>query len=107
MRARPTALGWIADEVSEAPEWDAAQLQRLARHLGYAMVWPAASLLALPDLVREADVDAVLTPSTEHIDALTLNAVMAVADVETVLPRLSFAKWPDFNLRKGLGCSIF
>ncbi|AHH22122.1 hypothetical protein NONO_c73660 [Nocardia nova SH22a] len=107
MRARPTALGWIADEVSEAPEWDAAQLQRLARHLGYTLVWPGVSLLPLPDLVRDADVDAVLTPSTEHLDALTLNAVMALADVETVRPRLSFAKWPDITHREGIGCSVF
>jgi hypothetical protein len=107
MRAKPTALAWISDEVSESPEWDAAQLGRLARHLGYALVWPDASLVPLPDLVRDADVDAVLTPSTEHLDALTLNAVMGLADVETVMPRLSFARWPDTKQRKGFGCSGF
>ncbi|MGW5520029.1 hypothetical protein [Nocardia africana] len=107
MRVKPTALGWISDEVSDSPEWDAAQLQRLARHLGYILVWPEVSLVPLPDLVRDADVDAVLTPSTNHIDALTLNAVMYLADVETVLPRFSFARWPDVKVRKGPGCSGF
>ncbi|MBF4998317.1 hypothetical protein IRT45_14270 [Nocardia sp. BSTN01] len=107
MRAEPTALAWIADDVSETAQWHAAQLRRLARHLGYALVWPGASLVPLPDLVRDADVDAVLTPSPEHMDALTLNAVMALADVETVSPRLSFAKWPEIKHRKGFGCSVF
>ncbi len=104
MRARPTALAWISD-ASPSPGWDAARLRRLARHLGYALIWPEASLVPLPDLVRDADVDAVLTPSTDHLDALTLNAVMGLVDVETVLPRLSFARWTDAKIRKGPGCS--
>lgn len=105
MRRQPTALAWISDEASEAPELDAARLRILARRLGYTLIWPDASLVPLPDLVRDADVDAVLTPSTDHLDALTLNAVMCLADVETVLPRLSFAKWTDAKIRKGPGCS--
>lgn len=94
MRFRPTALAWIDPDVTVAPDWDRAQVQRLARHLGYALIWPASSLLPLPDQVRAADVDAVIAPSASHLDPLTLNSLMGLADVEAVLPRLSFARWP-------------
>ena len=40
-----------------------------------------------------AGVDAVILPAPDHLGALELNRVMDVADVETVLPRLSFARW--------------
>lgn len=93
MRFRPTALGWIDLDVSAAPNWDRAQMQRLARHLGYILIWPVPSLTPLPDQVRTADVDAVIVPSPAHLHPVTLNAVMNHADVETVLPRMSFARW--------------
>lgn len=95
MRPNPTALG-VIDQESSAEQWHRAQIQRLARHLGYALIWPPEdSLLTLVDQVRQADVDAVIVPSTDHMDALTLNAVMSVAPVESVCPRLSFARWAD------------
>ncbi|WP_030515518.1 hypothetical protein [Nocardia sp. NRRL WC-3656] len=92
--ARPIALGWVHPE-SAALDWDMAQVRRLARHLGYALVWPPeTSRIPLADQARAAGADAVITPSTDHIGILTLHAVMCVADVETVTPRLSFARWP-------------
>lgn len=50
-------------------------------------------MLPLFDQVRAADVDAVVIPGPDHLGPLELNRVMDVADVETVLPRLSFARW--------------
>ncbi|WP_433598481.1 hypothetical protein ACQPXH_22335 [Nocardia sp. CA-135953] len=98
MRPRPTALGWIDLTVTGNPEWDAAQVRRLARRLGYALVWPPAiTLVPLVDQVRVADVDAVIMPSPLHLDVLMLHAVMCVADVETVTPRMSFARWAAFS----------
>ncbi|NEW41991.1 hypothetical protein GV794_27500 [Nocardia cyriacigeorgica] len=35
----------------------------------------------------------VILPAPEHLGPLELNRVMEVADVEVVLPRLSFARW--------------
>ncbi len=93
MRFRPTALGWVDPDISTAPEWDRAQMYRLARHLGYAMVWLEPSLIPLVDQVRAEDVDAVIVPSPTHLHPVLLNALMDVADVETVLPRMSFARW--------------
>ncbi|WP_280276322.1 hypothetical protein [Nocardia wallacei] len=94
LRAFPTALGWIDPNVTTAPRWDAARVGRLARSLGYVLVWPpVASVLPLVDQVRSADVDVVITPSSDHLDAITLHALMHVVDVETVCPRMSFARW--------------
>ena len=91
---RPVALGHVHPE-SAALDWDAAQVRRLARHLGSRLVWPPeCSRIPLVDQVRATGADAVITPSTDHLGILTLHAVMCVADVETVTPRLSFGRWP-------------
>ncbi len=95
VRRNPTALG-VVDADGEAYEWQRAQVLRLARHLGYAVIWAAEdSLLPLVDQVRAADVDVVIVSSTDQVDALTLNAVMSVVPVESVCPRMSFARWGD------------
>lgn len=94
MRYRPTALGYVDLDATTSLEWDRAQVQRLARHLGYLVIWPEiSSVLPLFDQVRAADVDAVVIPGPDHLGPLELNRVMDIADVETVLPRLSFARW--------------
>lgn len=95
MRRNPTALG-VVDPDSQAYAWHRAQVQRLARHLGYAVIWPQIdAAIPLADQVRQLEVDVVIVPSLEHLDILTLNSVMAVAPVESVCPRLSFARWAD------------
>ncbi|MGW0178236.1 hypothetical protein [Nocardia sp. NPDC003345] len=94
MRDRPTALGYVDLDASTSLAWDRAQVRRLARRLGYLVVWPdLSSLLPLFDQVRAADVDAVVVPGPHHLGPIELNRVMGIADVETVLPRLSFARW--------------
>lgn len=94
MRRQPTALGWIDIGVTEAPDWDRARIRRLARHLGYGLIWaPEVSAIPLVDVVRGADVDALIVPAPQQLDALALNALLSVVDVETVLPRLSFHRW--------------
>ncbi|WP_324190045.1 hypothetical protein [Nocardia cyriacigeorgica] len=88
------AFGWIDYDISRAPEWDRAQIHRLARHLGYRLVWPdERSVLRVADQARNARADLVILPAPDHLSPLELNAVMDVADVETVVPRLSFARW--------------
>lgn len=90
----PIAFGWVDDEVSTAPGWDRAQVARLARRLGYRVVWPdVRSVLPVADQVRNAAAEVVIMPAPEHLGPLELNRVMGIADVETVLPRLSFARW--------------
>ncbi|MEV5836879.1 hypothetical protein [Nocardia sp. NPDC052112] len=80
--------------MSTALDWDRAQVQRLARRLGYVLVWPPDdTILGLVDVVRSADVDAVITPAPHHFDVLTLDRLMHVINIETVWPRTSFARW--------------
>ncbi|WP_280316116.1 hypothetical protein [Nocardia abscessus] len=91
------ALGWI-DPLSPTPEWDSAQVRRLARRLGYALRWAdAGSVLGLAEQVESSGADVVLLPSSAHVDAVTLDRVMAVADVECAAPRASFGRWPAFG----------
>ncbi|WP_330981613.1 hypothetical protein [Nocardia cyriacigeorgica] len=45
------------------------------------------------DQVRGAGAEVVIMPAPEHLGPLELNRVMEIADVEVVLPRLSFARW--------------
>lgn len=95
MRQQPTALGVIAPD-SDAYEWHRAQIQRLARHLGYAVIWPPDdSLIPLADQARQADVDIVIVASPDHLGPLELNSLMAVVGVESVVPRLTFSRWAD------------
>ncbi|WP_433567308.1 hypothetical protein ACQP1O_20200 [Nocardia sp. CA-151230] len=75
-------------------QWDRAQVARLARRLGYKLIWPQdLSPLNLIDQIRAADVDAVLVPSPSDLDALTLDQLMHLCDVEVVEPRESFARY--------------
>lgn len=95
MRRVPTALGVIGSDC-DAEQWHRAQIQRLARHLGYVVIWqPENSLIPLADQVRAADVDVVIVSSPEHLGPLELNSLMAVVAVESVVPRLTFSRWAD------------
>lgn len=94
MRLQPTAFGWIdTDVVTSAPTWDLAQMRRLCRRLGYVLLIPEVTAVRLIDQIRVADVDAVVIPTLEHLDPLTINNLMHLADVEVVTPRMSFARW--------------
>ncbi|MFE3059488.1 hypothetical protein [Nocardia sp. NPDC059239] len=83
-----------ADVSGVALQWDRAQMVRLARRLGYVLIWSSEdSALDLVDQVREADVDAVIVPAPEHLDVLTLDRLMHLADVETAAPRETFGRY--------------
>ncbi|MFC9993736.1 hypothetical protein [Nocardia sp. NPDC127526] len=94
MRVKPTALAYLDLEVSgRALEWDVAQCRRLARRLGYSMIWvPEFTVLGLVDLVRGTDVDAVLVPSPEHVSPALVALLADTVDVESVLPRRSIVQ---------------
>lgn len=91
---RPIALGWVDDDVSAAPEWDRAQVSRFARRLGYRIVWAdERSVLPVVEQARNTGAEVVILPAPDHLGPVELSRVMDVADVETILPRLSFARW--------------
>lgn len=91
------AIGWI-DPCSPTPDWDAAQVRRLARRLGYALCWAdTGSVLGLVEQVTASGADVVLLPSSAHIDAVTLDRLLAAVDVECAAPRASFGRWADIG----------
>ncbi|WP_040826973.1 hypothetical protein [Nocardia jiangxiensis] len=95
MRKVPTAFGIVAPD-SDAHKWHWAQIHRLAKHLGYAVIWqPDDSVIPLADQARKADVDIAIVASPDHLGPLELNSLMAVVDVESVVPRLTFSRWAD------------
>ncbi|WP_280241676.1 hypothetical protein [Nocardia abscessus] len=88
------ALGWV-DPCSPTTEWDIAQVRRLARRLGYALRWAnLASALGLAEQVEASGTEVVLLSSSAHVDLVTLDRLMSVADVECAAPRASFGRWP-------------
>lgn len=94
MRREPTALAYINDDITVSPQWDVAQCQRLARRLGYRLIWPPETCaLGLVDQIRQSDVDAVIVPSSQHLDVLTLDRLMHSCDVEAVHPRTTYARY--------------
>ncbi|BCK53397.1 hypothetical protein NWFMUON74_11690 [Nocardia wallacei] len=93
MRRLPTAMGWIDPDMSDSLEWDVAQVRRLARRLGYQLIWRGDSPVRLVDQVRAEEVDVVLVPAPYHLGVLEIDAVTHIADIETACPRLSFSRW--------------
>ncbi|NQE68343.1 hypothetical protein NG2371_02800 [Nocardia gamkensis] len=86
------ALGWI-DPLSPTTEWDAAQVRRLARRLGYRVRWAdPSSVLDLVEQVESAGVETVLLSSVAHVTAWDLVRLLQSADVECAAPRESFAR---------------
>lgn len=84
------AIGWI-DPCSPTPEWDYAQIRRLAKRLGYALRWADLdSPLTLVEQAESSGAKAVLLSSSAHVDVVTLDRLMAFADVECAAPRASF-----------------
>jgi hypothetical protein len=88
------AFGWIDHDISHTPETDRDRIRRLADQLGYYLIWPDEhSVLRVVDQIRNTGADLVILPAPDHLDPLELDAVLDLADVETVLPRLSFPRW--------------
>ncbi|WP_024800492.1 hypothetical protein [Nocardia sp. BMG51109] len=101
MRSHPTAFAWVDPDDCRWSELDDARIRKLARQLGYRLYWPLPSALPLVDQVRSADVDAVITPSPSHLDAIQLHALMCLVDVETACSRMSFARWTAYQGQVG------
>lgn len=60
----------------------------------HAAVGRPLSVLGLAEQVEASGADVLLLlPSSAHVDAVSLDRVMATADVECAAPRASFARW--------------
>ncbi|MFE3442549.1 hypothetical protein ACFXNW_05925 [Nocardia sp. NPDC059180] len=60
----------------------------------------------LIDAVRRAAAEAVFAPDDSHFDGLVPVALVAVADVVTVRPEETFARWSTGEIHGSDGVSI-
>lgn len=101
MRLQPTAIGFLRHDVSGAHQrWDQAQIQHLAKRLGYDLCktlvfgpGDAEVLDEVRDAVRQLEVDVVITPGLEHFDGDIPDRLVQVADLITVSPENTYARW--------------
>ncbi len=109
---KPTALGYLRADVSGTrQQWDETQIRSLAKRLGYDL----AKIVVFTDTterpayrlrvcVSRVGAEAVFAPSLEHFTDCRVPAeVVAVADVVTVTPEATFARWSTGELPAELG----
>ncbi|WP_067693932.1 hypothetical protein [Nocardia jejuensis] len=98
----PTAIGFLQSDISGVrQQWDEIQIRSLAKRLGYdlrkTVVFNATTdrpVQRLRVLVDRLGVDAVIVPSAAHFDGAEVPTdLVAVADVVTVDPQDTFARW--------------
>ncbi|MRH90577.1 hypothetical protein GFY24_24570 [Nocardia sp. SYP-A9097] len=101
MRHQPAAIGFLRHDVSRAQQrWDQAQMRHLARRLGYDLCRTLVCGPATAELMEEVraaisqtEADAVITPSLDHFDGAVPDPLVQVADVITVSPENTYARW--------------
>ncbi|GAB2442780.1 hypothetical protein GCM10027262_58940 [Nocardia tengchongensis] len=81
-------------------QWDEAQIQHLARRLGYdlckTLVFGPETdrpLIRVRTLVSHMEADAVIIPSLAHFDGHIPDDIVQVADIITVNPENTYARW--------------
>ncbi|MGW5228338.1 hypothetical protein ACWEP5_25780 [Nocardia niigatensis] len=100
MRPQPSAIGFLRHDVSGAQQqWDEAQIQHLARRLGYDL---CKTLIFGPEtdrpfvrvrtLVSRLEADAVIVPSLAHFGGHIPEDIVQVADIITVSPENTYAR---------------
>lgn len=97
----PSAVGYVRSDISGARrQWDEVQIRSLAVKLGYdlrriAVFGPDTDrpMHRLRVLASRLRAEAILTPSLEHLGGSIPEAVLAVADVITVNPEETYARW--------------
>ncbi|MEU7628676.1 hypothetical protein AB0C34_01640 [Nocardia sp. NPDC049220] len=104
MTSRPGAIGYVRCDISGVrQQWDEHQIRSVAKRLGYdlrkTIVFnerTADPIYRLRVVVTRLDVDAVIVPSGHHFDpswAVVPAELVAVADVITVTPEQTYARW--------------
>ncbi|MBL1077019.1 hypothetical protein JK358_21715 [Nocardia sp. 2] len=101
MRPQPAAIGFLRHDVSGAQQqWDQAQIQQLAQRLGYdlckTLVFGPETdrpLQRVRTAVSRLAAEAVITPSLDHFGGRVPDDLVRVADVITVSPENTYARW--------------
>ncbi|MFF2550319.1 hypothetical protein ACFVUS_04930 [Nocardia sp. NPDC058058] len=104
----PTAVGFLRSDISGSRrQWDEARIRKLACRLGYdlrkiAVFGPHTDrpIHRLRVLVSRLDVDAIITLHLEHLGGTAPDEIVQVADVITVEPQETYARWAIAPMRE-------
>ncbi|MBF6233184.1 hypothetical protein IU473_18135 [Nocardia farcinica] len=110
MFGKPPAIAYLRRDISGVrQQWHENALRGTALRLGYNLrktivlgpgsVNPTADLVAVVHRLR---VEAVFVPGLEHFDAGVPRELVAIADVITVWPPRTFARWSSGRLPDNL-----
>ncbi|WP_406266037.1 hypothetical protein OH799_19470 [Nocardia sp. NBC_00881] len=113
MTSKPGAIGYVRCDISGVRQkWDEMQIRSTAKRLGYdlrkTIVFnerTADPIYRLRVVVTRLGVDAVIAPSGHHFDpawAAVPAELVAVADVITVSPEQTYARWATGYMPAGL-----
>ncbi len=97
----PAAIGYVRSDISGLrQQWDEIQIRSVARRLGYTLAKTIVSgpytenpVQRLIDTVQTREAEAVIVPSADHFDGEVPTELVAVADVITVSPEQTYARW--------------
>lgn len=97
----PPAIGYLRKDVSGAhQQWDEAQMRSLAKRLGYRLTKTVTfgaqtdnPLQRLMNVIENVAAEAVLTPSLTHFGGEIPDVLVKAADVITVQPETTYARW--------------
>ncbi|QIS04435.1 hypothetical protein F5X71_20760 [Nocardia brasiliensis] len=100
MGSEPTALGYLRRDVSGVQQtWDALQIRSLAERLGYELLTTVEYDASTEDrverlltLVRAYDLEALITPTLDHLDG-TAEPLVNSCDIITARPEQTYARW--------------
>ncbi|WP_040840271.1 hypothetical protein [Nocardia brevicatena] len=103
---RPKALGYLRrDKSGVHQQWDEAQIRALAHRFGYELCktivfGPNAEdpIGELVHAIGRAEAEALFVPGLEHFDGIVPRTLVSVADVITVTPQRTYARWSTGQL---------
>lgn len=106
MLGHATAIGYLRSDISgERRQWDERQNRSRAARLGYTVAKTVVfsqrtddPIQRLVNVIRNTGAEAVVVPSADHLGGEIPEALVRVADVITVQPEKTYARWSTGQL---------
>ncbi|QLY31256.1 hypothetical protein [Nocardia huaxiensis] len=101
MFGHATAIGYLRSDISGArKQWDEHQNRGRAARLGYTLAKTVVfsqrtddPIQRLINVIRNTGAEAIVVPSADHFGGDIPEALVRVADVITVQPERTYARW--------------
>ncbi|WP_245546919.1 hypothetical protein [Nocardia brevicatena] len=103
---KPKALGYVRKDKSGIhQQWDEAQIRSLVQRFGYELCktivfgeFTEDPIGELVHAIGRAEAEALFMPGLEHFDGIVPWTLVSVADVVTVSPQRTYARWSTGQL---------